>query len=252
MSSKPQGCLAPWLWPPQVQRCPIYSDCRGKLHSLYLTLMEKVQPHATLLGAPAMEQHWLLVKGTQKLYKRGSGIWNQPLQRAIWASVKSLLPSLRAADTTHSPSMLTVMLLCVRCLFSLMLLVINICTYINLLLAEQSYAGEHQTSQTQSTLPACDSTECGVKSRRFHFAEVMLTYIISCEITKKDCDILLPCQSGCSPALAWVQSPLPPSSSNKANRKPHTFGRCLSWKVWSMVTPSNGIEKTCQISSIVK
>lgn len=65
-----------------------------------------------------------------------------------------------------------------------MLLVINICTYINPLLAEQSYAGERQTSQTQSTLPACDSSEYSVKSRRFHFAEVMLTYIISCEITK--------------------------------------------------------------------
>lgn len=191
--------------------------------------------------------------------------------------------------TTHSPSMLTVMLACVRCsvskwkanisfltgtrpffqkasslhtyhwylvivlslgsilpqlcFFPLMLLVINICTYINPLLAEQSYAGERQTSQTQSTLPACDSSEYSVKSRRFHFAEVMLTYIILCKITKKDCDILLRCQSGCSPALAWVQSPLPPSSSNKANRKPHAFWRCLSWKVWSMVTPSNGIEK---------
>lgn len=100
---------------------------------------------------------------------------------------------------------------------------INICICINPILANHRHAGECQTSPTQRVLSACDSAGCSVKSRRFHFAEATLTSIILCEITKKDWDILLHCQSAGSPALIWVLSPLLPSLLRQSKQKATVF-----------------------------
>lgn len=100
---------------------------------------------------------------------------------------------------------------------------INICTCINPILANHRHASECQTSPTRRVLSACDSGDCSVKSRRFHFAEATLTSIILCEITKKDWDILLHCQSAGSPALIRVLSPLPPSILRQSKQKATVF-----------------------------
>lgn len=57
-----------------------------------------------------------------------------------------------------------------------------------------------------------------VKSHRFHFAVIILTYITLCEIRKTDCDILLHCQSAGNLAILSAVS-VHSSEEKKPNPK---------------------------------
>lgn len=59
----------------------------------------------------------------------------------------------------------------------------------------------------------------------------MHTYIILCEITKEDCNILLHCQSATSLALVWAQSPLPLPLQTKQTEN-HTIFEGVYHEVW--------------------